>query len=113
MNPVIRSAAPDSPEEEPPQRSSHLKRVRGSIDSAIARISPESTREATLFERLTVRRLSWSAIRLLNRWLEITGKLTTGLWVVFIATVVLGVNRRRWRARSTRAGRCGGRSSWS
>lgn len=58
----------------------------------MARISPESTREPTLFERLTVRRLGWRTIRTLNRWLEVTGKFTTGLWVVFVGTIVLGVN---------------------
>lgn len=28
----------------------------------------------------------------LNRWLELLGKLTTAVWVVLIATVVLGVD---------------------
>ena len=59
------------------------------------RLTPEHTRRATLFERLTVRRLGWEPLVRLNRYLEVVGKLATGVWVVFLATVVLGVD---WKA---------------
>jgi len=65
------------------------------IEAALAaRLSPERTRRATLFERLTVRRLSWDLVERLNRYLSAVGKVTTGIWVGFIASLVLGVN---WR----------------
>jgi hypothetical protein len=55
-----------------------------------ARVSPERTRRATLFERLTVRRLSWDLVVRCNRFLELAGKLATGVWVGFLVSVVLG-----------------------
>jgi len=60
----------------------------------VARVSPERTRRATLFERLTVQRLSWDAVVRLNRFLELTGKLATGVWVAFLASLVLGLDVR-------------------
>jgi hypothetical protein len=59
-----------------------------------ARLSPEATRRATLLERLTVARMSWDALVRLNRFLELTGKLATCVWVGFMASLVLGVD---WR----------------
>jgi hypothetical protein len=59
-----------------------------------ARLSPERTRRATLFERLTVRRLAWDTVVRLNRYLELIGKLATTIWVGFLASIVLGVD---WR----------------
>jgi hypothetical protein len=59
------------------------------------RLSPERTRQATLLERLTVRRLGWDQLVRLHRYLELAGKLATAVWVVFLATVVLGVD---WKA---------------
>jgi hypothetical protein len=74
-----------------PQRS-RPKRIRRRIAAAIAaRVSPERTRRATMFERLTVQRLPWDTVVRLNRYLEVTGKLATAIWVAFIGSVVLGV----------------------
>ena len=56
------------------------------------RLSPERTRRATLFERLTVQRLSWDTLVRIHRYLELVGKLATGIWMGFIASAVLGVN---------------------
>lgn len=55
-----------------------------------ARLSPERTRRATLLERLTVRRLSWDHVVRLNRYLELLGKVATGVWVGFLCSAVLG-----------------------
>jgi hypothetical protein len=67
--------------------------LRARLGHAIsARVSPERTRRATLFERLTVSRLSWNAVVRLHRWLELTGKLATGVWVAFIASILLGLD---------------------
>jgi hypothetical protein len=69
--------------------------LRERLGVAIAsRLSPERTRRATLFERLTVQRLSWDQVVRLNRSLAFLGKLTTGVWVGFIASMILGVD---WR----------------
>ena len=47
-------------------------RARVRARRAIAdRLTPERTRDATLFERLTVARLSWSEPVRLNGWLEL------------------------------------------
>ena len=56
------------------------------------RLSPERTRRATWFERLTVGRLSWDAITRLNRWLELLGRIATVVWAGLIASIVLGVD---------------------
>jgi hypothetical protein len=67
-------------------------RIRERIAAAIAaRVSPDRTRRATLFERLTVQRLTWETVVRLNRYLEVTGKIATAIWVAFVATVVFGV----------------------
>jgi hypothetical protein len=55
-----------------------------------SRLSPEHTRRATLLERMTVRRLSWDHVVLLNRWLALVGKVATCVWVGFVASAVLG-----------------------
>ena len=57
-----------------------------------ARLAPERTRRATYLERMTVERLSWEWVVRVHRWLELLGKLATALWVVFVASVILGVN---------------------
>jgi hypothetical protein len=57
-----------------------------------AHLSPEHTRRATLFERLTVQRLSWDVLVRIHRYLELVGKLATGIWVGFVASVLVGVN---------------------
>jgi hypothetical protein len=59
------------------------------------RLSPERTRRATLLERLTVERLSWELVVRIHRWLELLGKLATAVWVLFVGSVLLGVN---WKA---------------
>ena len=72
---------------------SEPKPLRARIESALAaRVSPERTRSATLLERMTVQRLPWEHVVRLNRYLELLGKLTTAVWVVFVGTVVLGVD---------------------
>jgi hypothetical protein len=58
------------------------------------RLSPQRTRQATLFERSTVGRLDSGALLRLNPWLEFVGKLTTVLWVAFVVSVALGVDRK-------------------
>jgi hypothetical protein len=68
------------------------RRLRERVAAALAtRLSPERTRRATLLERLTVQRLSWDGIVRLNRYLELAGKVATGIWVAFIGSVVVGV----------------------
>jgi hypothetical protein len=76
----------------PRSQRSKPHRIRGRIAAAIAaRVSPERTRRATMFERLTVQRLPWDTVVRLNRYLEVTGKLATAIWVGFIGSVVFGV----------------------
>jgi hypothetical protein len=67
--------------------------LRARLGAAFAaHLSPEHTRRATLFERLTVQRLPWDALVRIHRYLELVGKLATGVWIGFVASVVLGVN---------------------
>jgi hypothetical protein len=65
------------------------RRVRLAIAT---RFTLEGTRRRTRLERLTVARLSWDQLVRLNRDLELAGKLTTAVWLVFIVTVALGVD---------------------
>jgi hypothetical protein len=66
---------------------------RAALAAAVAdRLTPERTRRPTLFERRTVRRLDEPLLLRLHRWLELTGKVATGVYCVFIASVVLGVD---------------------
>ena len=82
-------------------------RLRVRIEGTLAaRLSPERTRRATLFERLTVRRLSWDVVVRLNRYLEIVGKTATAIWCAFIVTIVIGVD---WRGTLERAINSGNR----
>jgi len=67
-------------------------RIAARVRSEIAAISPERTRRASWIERVTVERLTWSQIVRLNRWLEVLGRLTTGIYCVFIATLLIGVD---------------------
>jgi hypothetical protein len=79
-------------------------RLRARVAAAIAaRVSPEWTRRATPFERLTVQRLSWDSVVRLNRYLELTGKLATGIWVAFACSLVFGVEWGGLRAPQRRA----------
>jgi hypothetical protein len=65
--------------------------LRARLEAAVsARLSPERTRRATLFERLTVQRLGWDQLVRLHRYIELLGKLATVVWVGFIASLVLG-----------------------
>lgn len=57
-----------------------------------ARLAPERTRRATYLERMTVERLSWEWVVRVHRSLELLGKLATAVWIVFVASVILGVN---------------------
>jgi uncharacterized membrane protein YcfT len=76
--------------------SSHeARRLSARLRTALSvRLSPERTRSATSFERRTVGWLSWDQLVRLNRWLELVGKLTTVVWVAFMASLVLGFD---WR----------------
>ena len=75
-------------------RRSRRARIVARVRAEISAISPERTRRASLIERYTVVRLSWSQIVRLNRILEVLGRLTTVIYGVFIVTLVLGVD---WR----------------
>jgi hypothetical protein len=78
-----------------PVPSSRRHRLRKRIESQfVERLSPERTRRATLFERLTVGRLDWDTVARLNRWLELLGRIATAVWVGLIATIVLGLDVR-------------------
>ena len=70
-----------------------MEPLRARVGAAFAaHLSPEHTRRATLFERLTVQRLSWDLLVRIHRYLELLGKLATGIWIGFVASVILGVN---------------------
>jgi hypothetical protein len=76
----------------PPTRR---QRLRAGIESVFAeRLSPERTRRATWFERITVGRLGWNAIARLNRWLELLGRIATVVWGALVASIVLGLDVR-------------------
>ena len=76
-----------------PVPRSRRHRIRKSVESVfVERLSPERTRRATLFERLTVGRLDWDTVARLNRWLELLGRIATVVWVCLIATIVLGLD---------------------
>lgn len=78
------------------------RRLRGAL---AARVSPESTRRATRLERYTVQRLSEAQLVRMNTVLELAGKLATGLWVLFLLTIVLGVDWRQVVESLANAGR--------
>ena len=80
--------------ERPARSRAGSMRVRMAAALA-ARVSPERTRRATLIERLTVGRLSWDLVVRCNRYLELLGKLTTGIWVGFIVSFILGFDWRQ------------------
>jgi hypothetical protein len=82
--------------QEPAQAHRHeVPRIASQVAAKLSgRLSPEGTRRATLFERLTVRRLPWHVIVRLNTWLSATGKVATAIWCSFIASIVIGFD---WR----------------
>ena len=76
--------------------ASRSRRLRARLSGEFAsRLSPERTRRATLFERLTVRRLQWETITRLNRWLELLGRIATYVWAALIALIVLGLDLKQ------------------
>ena len=76
------------------------------IESVFAeRLSPERTRRATWFERITVGRLSWDAITRLNRWLELLGRIATVVWAALIASIVFGLDVRDFVEEAINSGR--------
>jgi hypothetical protein len=78
------------------QEPSRRARLRAGIGSVFAeRLSPERTREPTLFERLTVGRLDWNTVARLNRWLELLGRIATVVWAGLVASILLGVDVRQ------------------
>jgi hypothetical protein len=81
-------------EEQEAARRTRRARLAARVRAEIAAISPERTRRASMIERHTVSRLSWSQIVWMNRALEVLGRLTTVIYAVFIVTLVLGVD---WR----------------
>lgn len=65
------------------------------VTSAIeAKLSPDGTRRATLFERFTVRLLPWRWLVRLNAWLSALGKVATTVYCLVIASLVIGVDLR-------------------
>jgi hypothetical protein len=75
--------------------STRRQRLRSGIESVFAeRLSPDRTRRATWFERMTVGRLSWETVARLNRWLELLGRIATVVWAGLIASIVLGLDVR-------------------
>ena len=56
------------------------------------KLSPEGTRRATLFERMTVRRLPWDWLVRLNAWLAALGKVATCIYCLVIGALVFGVD---------------------
>jgi hypothetical protein len=78
---------------EPAQAQREREKLALRVTSRLtARLSPEGTRRATLFERVTVRRLPWDWIVRLNTWLSALGKVATGIWCATIAVIVAGVD---------------------
>ena len=73
-------------------RRTRRARIAARVRAEITAISPERTRRASLVERYTVSRLTWSQIVKLNRVLEVVGRLATVVYVIFIVTFVLGVD---------------------
>jgi hypothetical protein len=89
---VARQRADDTPGSVARLESARRK-VRQRVSAALAeRLSPEHTRRATWLERVTVRRLSWDRVVLLNRYLAMAGKVATAVWVGFVASIVLGLD---------------------
>jgi hypothetical protein len=58
-----------------------------------------------MFERQTVGRLSWGAIVRCNRYLELVGKVATGIWVAFLVSFVVGFNWKDVVADALNSGR--------
>lgn len=68
-------------------------RAKARVRAELAeRLTVEYTRRPTLTERYTVSKLSWEWCVRINRWLEFFGKLTTGIYFAFVATVLFGVD---------------------
>ena len=69
------------------------RRTLGRSYAALSRrLTPERTRRATFFERLTVGKLRWNALVRLNVLLELSGRTATGLLIAFAISAVLGVD---------------------
>ena len=68
------------------------RRITRSYTALSQRLTPERTRRATLFERLTVRRLDWDTLVRLNGILELSGRIATGLLVAFGVSALVGVD---------------------
>jgi len=81
-------------------------RLVARLSAAIAeRLSPERTRRPTLLERMTVCRLPWELVVRVHRWLELMGKLATVVWILFVVSVVLGVNWKQVVEQAINSGR--------
>lgn len=74
-----------------------MSELRQRIEAAVAaKLSPEGTRRPTMTERLTVCLLPWHWLVRLNSWLAALGKVATGIWCVFVASIVVGVDWERY-----------------
>jgi hypothetical protein len=69
--------------------------TRRSYELVTSKLTPEGTRKATTFERLTVGRLSWEHLVSVNRALRLIGWLTYGLLYGLIASAIVGLNLRQ------------------
>src|SRR3712207_8746427 len=69
------------------------------------RLTPERTRRATFFERLTVSRLEWQTLVRLNGLLELSGRIATGLLVAFAVSAFAGVDWQRAAESTLNSGR--------
>lgn len=80
--------------------------IRERIEAAVAaKLSPEGIRKPMLSERLTVCRLPWVWLVRLNRWLAAAGKVATGIWCAFVASIVLGFDWERYVRDALNSGR--------
>jgi hypothetical protein len=91
---------------DPAQAQRERERLALRVTSVLSsRLSPDGTRRATLFERMTVRRLGWRTIVRLNTWLSATGKVATGIWVATLVALFTGIDVRPVIERALNSGR--------
>src|SRR3712207_9311356 len=69
------------------------------------RLTPEYTRRPTAFERATVGRLDWDALVRLNGFLELTGRIATGLLIAFAVSALVGIDWKHITESALNSGR--------
>jgi hypothetical protein len=79
--------------------------TRRSYELLTRKLTPEGTRKATTFERLTVGRLSWDRLVAVNRALRLLGWLTYGLLYGFMACALVGLNLKAEAESALNSGR--------